>query len=97
MGVEFIPKNKDCFTFGLPNATWFKILDNKKIKDILKCDKTNDPIDVSSDDTRKLLNVVNKIDIPGVICGDIKRKIKEKPIKELIVEFLKCCGGFTTR
>jgi len=90
MGVEFIPKNRDCFEFGLANGTWFKFLDNKKFKDILRCDKTNDPLDVSSDDVKRLLVVVDEIEITDKIYGT------NRSIKEMFIDFLKCCDGFTT-
>lgn len=55
MSVEFIPNNKDCFEFGLPNGTWFKILENKNVKELIGGIKSNDPLKVSSSRVFKML------------------------------------------
>lgn len=92
MTVEFEPKNKECFCFGVANSTWFHLLKTSKIRDILKnAPLTNDPIKA----TKK----------QALACADVMKDwqptefwFSDKPEKgkQMFIDFFEQCNGFST-
>lgn len=94
MTVELQPNNEKCYEVGLANKTFFVMVNESGMDQIIGKQHSNDPIEVNAENSLQLASVLDKWDAPkdwgslnGVPGG----------IKEILVRFLKDCGGFTTR
>jgi len=93
MSVEFRPKNKECICFGIANQTWFQLLADTKVGEILGREYANDPLDVSTEEAEKVLKIM-KEETFSVSWNEVKGT--NKRLIDVFIEFLECCNGFTT-
>lgn len=91
MSVELLPKNDECYQFGVANGTWFALC-NGPLKDFLGEQHTNDEMDIDG--------------ITAGLCAD-RLDLWEPPEgwfspgreregKKMFQEFFRECDGFTT-
>lgn len=92
MSVELVPKNEEAGCMGVANGTWFYLLDNTEIGNIVNPQHTNDEIKASADDAEKCLEAIKKF-IPPDGWGMTG---KEEEMKNYFIDFFSSCGGFTT-
>ncbi len=78
---------------GIPNNTWFWLLDNTEIGKIVNPQHTNDPVEATVEEALRCAEAVYKAKPPkgwvGITCS--KRRMKK-----LLVDFFRQCGGFDT-
>lgn len=96
MTVEVIPKNGKIQELSLPNKWWFDVLRSGVLTDILgDIPLTNDPLDVSDEDAKRLAVAMEKFSPPegwGHSSGDPDGEV----LKRDFIEFFEGCGGFET-
>jgi len=93
MSVEIVPKNNQCYGMGISNGSWYELLENKEIANLIGGLKTNDPIDVSKETALKILEIVKKTTFSEKWSNPMG---DGRTLMELFIEFLECCDGFKT-
>ncbi|NHB98422.1 hypothetical protein [Photorhabdus stackebrandtii] len=92
MTVELVDKDQNIPSLGLPNGTWFAVLNIPGVETLFSTQKTNDPIDCSRSKARKLADLINRWIPPEGWFSDIGA---EKG-KEYLIDFFCNCKGFRT-
>lgn len=92
MTVEFIPRSKHCFGFGIANETWFHLLKTSKIREILNNPPlSNDPIRATKKQALACAEAIkNRQPIEFRFSNDIEK------IKLMFIDFFEKCNGFST-
>jgi len=96
MSVVFEQKLKSdtCVSFGVPNASWFWLLNNTGIGKIVNPGNTNDPIDASENESLQCAAVMRDVVFHNdQWCGPNYNSHK---LRQEFITFFENCGGFRT-
>ncbi|MBF0803329.1 MULTISPECIES: hypothetical protein [unclassified Neisseria] len=93
MAVEFDPKG-DCFSFGIPNGTWFAVLKETAVGDVLGRNYLNDSIDATEEKALQCAEALKSWMPPGNWYFGYSPDKDE--ILPMMIEFFTKCQGFTT-
>lgn len=93
MTVELNPKCNHCFLIGVANETFFSMVNDSGMSDVIGEQKTNDPITVTSDQAMKCREKLRAWTPPNEWGGGFQ----PEKMKKLFDEFFTRCDGFSTR
>lgn len=99
MSVELIDKRRPgqrICGLGLPNGTWFKVLDIPGMEKLVDTQHANDPLDVTPSRAKKMAALIEPWTPPdGWVNGNDHRS--HARMKAYLIEFLRDCNGFRSR
>ena len=89
MTVSMESKNEDAGSANIANGTWFYLLDNTKIGEILMTkEHVNDPIHATKQQAIECAKALKEAELPP-LWG-------EGWLKDLLIDFFENCDGFDT-
>jgi len=78
---------------GLPNGTWFKVLQIPGMEKLVNTQLSNDPLDVTPGGAKKMAALIEPWTPPdGWVNGNDKGA--HQRMKNYLIEFLRDCNGF---
>lgn len=90
MPVEFVPKSKNSFCFGVSNNTWFNLVNNTHICEIIGEQYTTDPVEVTAEQAKQFAEILKQTEFKFDVLT-----VSENIYNEFI-EFFETCEGFYT-
>lgn len=93
MTVELDPKGgAECFSVGMPNQTWFDLVNTSEIKNHIGVQSSNDPVDATPEAAKIFAEITESWQPPsGWFSG-----IGAEEGKKMMIEFFSTCEGFTS-
>lgn len=92
MTVELEPKGgEESFDVGMPNQTWFDLVNKSDIKNHIGEQSSNDPVDVTPEMSKIFAEIIRSWEPPAGWFSGI-----DNP-KQMMIEFFETCEGFTSR
>lgn len=93
MSVTLSPVNEKAGGMDIANGTWFTLLNESKVGEILKEPRlTNDTIDADAEQCQRCADALREWTPPK----DWFMRGREEESKQYFIEFFEECGGFTT-
>lgn len=92
MTVELIGNCTHCPSMGVPNKTFFTMVNESGMAEVLGHQQTNDPVSATNEDAIKCKDLLKRWTPPeGWGSG-----LTDQKLKEYFLEFFSRCDGFTT-
>ena len=93
MTVELEPKGgEESFSMGVPNSTFFTLVNESGIHEIIGKQRSNDPLDINKEKALMMAKITEDWSPPaGWFSG-----IGAIEGKQMFIDFFNTCEGFTT-